>query len=293
MSELHSSTVPAGKQAEEHPEQVRQSLACGFRDVDKSGDTGSCQRCLDLIAGIPFFHEIKEETVRIIAATDPALVLDAGCGAGIDLVSLAPSLSAHSRIIGLDASQSLLALAAERTSSIKERCSLVRGDITQIPCKDSVFDACRIDRVLQHLREPQIGIRELVRVIRPGGTLVAFDNDWNTFSINLDDQDTAVRICRFWRDSFASGRIGSELPGIFEKCGLVEIHAELRTLTLTDLSVAGQVFDLFVLLDRTEQTGVLTLEKIAAVRAELHRRAQEGMFSSGYNGFLVWGTKPG
>ncbi len=214
-------------------------------------------------------------------------------GAGTDLLSLAANLSTHSQLAGLDASQSLLALAAERTSSIQERCSLVRGDITRIPCKDGVFDACRIDRVLQHLREPQKGIRELVRVIQPGGILVAFDNDWDTFSISLDDQDTADRIARFWRDSFASGRIGSELPGIFEKCGLVEIHAEPRTLMLTDLSVAGQVFDLSVLLDRTEQAGVLSSGKTAEVRVELRRRAEDGTFSSGYTGFLVWGTKPG
>lgn len=289
MSSPHSSSEFAGKQLK----QARQSLARGFQDVDTSGDPNTCRRCLDLLSRIPFFYAVKEESFGIIANSNPEMVLDAGCGAGIDLVSLAAYLSAHSQIIGLDASQSLLALAAGRTSSIKEQCLLVRGNIMQIPFKDGVFDACRIDRVLQHLREPQKGIRELARVIHPGGTLVAFDNDWDTFSISLDNQDIAARLSRFWRDSFASGRIGRELPGIFQNCGLTDIHAEPHTLTLTDLSAAGQIFDLLVLLDRMVQAGVLAPAYRGTIQEELHLRAQEGTFSSGYTGFLVWGTKPG
>jgi len=288
MRSPHSSSEFAGKQLK----QARQSLARGFQDVDTSGDPNTCRRCLDLLNRIPFFHAVKEESFGIIANSNPEMVLDAGCGAGIDLVSLAPHLSAHSQITGLDASQSLLALAAERTSSIKEQCLLVRGNIMQIPFKDGVFDTCRIDRVLQHLREPQKGIRELARVIHLGGTLVAFDNDWDTFSISLDNQDIAARLSRFWRDSFASGRIGCELPGIFEVCGFEEIHVEPRILTLTDRSLAEQIFDLPVLLERMVAAGVLTPAEITAVWDELHRRAEEGTFSSGYTGFLVWGRKP-
>jgi len=274
------------------PEHQRQSLATGFREVDRSGDTGACQRCLDLITGIPFFYAIKEESFRIIARTDPKRVLDAGCGAGSDLVSLASVLHGQCHLTGLDASGSLLSRAAERTTAVADRCSLIRGDVTTIPCKDGVFNACRIDRVLQHLRKPEQAIRELARVTQPGGTLVAFDNDWDTFSISLDDQDMADRIRRFWRDSFASGSIGRDLPRILTECGFEEIHVGPRTLTLTDLSIAGKIFDLFILLDRMVQAGVLVPADRKRIKEELHLRAREGTFSSGYTGFLVWGKVP-
>jgi len=274
------------------PEHQRQSLATGFREVDRSGDTGACQRCLDLITGIPFFYAIKDESFRIIARTDPKRVLDAGCGAGSDLVSLASVLHRQCHLTGLDASGSLLLRAAERTTAVADRCSLIRGDVTTVPCRDGVFNACRIDRVLQHLHKPEQAIRELVRVTQPGGTLVAFDNDWDTFSISLDDQDMADRIRRFWRDSFASGRIGRDLPRILTECGFEEIHVGPRTLMLTDRPLAEQVFDLPVLLERMAAAGVLTRIESVAIRDELHRRAHEGTFSSGYTGFIVWGKKP-
>jgi ubiquinone/menaquinone biosynthesis C-methylase UbiE len=269
----------------------QQYLATGFRDVDRSGDTTACTRCLDLLSDIPFFHAVKEESFRIIAATGPERVLDAGCGAGSDLLSLAPLLPPWSRIVGLDASASLLATAAQRTASHRDRCNLVRGDLTHIPCRSGVFNACRIDRVLQHIPDPEQVVRELIRVLGPGGTLVAFDNDWDTLSIGMSDTDASARLTRFWSDSFASGRTGKDLAGIFHRVGLTDIHAEAKMLTLTDLSLAEKVFDIPALLSRMKQAGQLSDGEIAAIKTDLERRANEGTFTSGYTAYLVWGRK--
>jgi len=273
------------------PAPSRQPLAIGFRNVDTSGDTDACHRCLDLIAGIPFFRDIKEESFRIIADTNPLRVLDAGCGVGTDLVALASRLPAGSGIVGIDASESLLARAAERTKGIHGPCSLVRGDLTKIPCRDNVFDACRIDRVLQHIREPEATIRELARVLKPGGVLVAFDNDWETFSISLGDQEIAARIRRAWHDSFASGRVGKDLPSLFEACGIAAVRAEPRELVLTDLATAKQVFDLPDLLERMVRAGDLEPGETAVIWEELIRTERKGGFRAGYTGYLVRGTK--
>jgi SAM-dependent methyltransferase len=267
-------------------------LATGFRDVDRSGDTTACTNCLDLLADVPFFHDIKTESFRIIAGTEPSLVLDAGCGAGNDLCALAPLLPPKSRIVGLDASAALLSTAAERTTAHRDRCLLIRGDLTMIPCQGGVFDACRIDRVLQHIPDPGRAIHELVRVLEPGGTLVAFDNDWDTLSIGTSDTDASARLTRFWSDSFASGRIGKDLAGIFRDAGLSDICAEPKTLTLTDLFLAEKVFDIPALLDRMKEAGIFSDRGIAAINNDLSCRAGAGTFTSGYTGWLVRGRKP-
>lgn len=269
----------------------RQFLATGFRNVDTSGDTDACHRCLDLIAKVPFFNAVKRDSIRIIADTKPERVLDAGCGAGIDLAALASALPGSVEITGLDASGSLLAKAAERTRTFTGRCRLVKGDILHTPFHDGVFDACRIDRVLQHIHEPEKAIGELARILAPGGILVAFDNDWDTFGISLDDQKLAERIRHSWRDSFASGRIGHDLPEIFRDCGLTDIRAEARTLTLDDLAVAEPVFDLPRLLDRMQEGGELTQDQVAMIKTELGDRGREGRFSLTYTGYLVCAKK--
>lgn len=274
------------------PPQSRPSLATAFRNVDESGDTGACTRCLDLIAGIPFFSRVKEDSCRIIADARPGRVLDAGCGTGTDLVMLTNLLPYGCEILGIDASGVLLARARERTASPDYRCTtLVKGDLRNLPFRRGTIDACRIDRVLQHIGSPVHAVRELARVLAPGGILVAFDNDWETFWIHLDDPGLAGRICRFWRDSFAAGRVGRDLGEIVMQCGVTGISTEPRTLVLTDLQAAEQVFDLPHLLDRMVQSGELTLPEAAAVRADLSRRAASGTFSAGYTGYLVQGMR--
>ncbi|MCK9581561.1 MAG: hypothetical protein M0Q92_14090 [Methanoregula sp.] len=47
-----------------------------------------------------------------------------------------------------------------------------------------------------------------------------------------------------------------------------------------------------MLLDRMGQTGALTLAEATGVWVEFGRRLQQGTFSSGYTGYLVWGRKP-
>ena len=274
------------------PTPPQQYLAAGFRDVDTSGDTTAYTRCLDLLSDIPFFKEIKEESFRIIADTKPERVLDAGCGAGTDLATLASILPPASRVAGLDASAALLATAAERTTAHRDQCLLLRGDLTRIPCRDGTFSCSRIDRVLQHIPDPEQVIRELARVTAPGGILVAFDNDWDTLSISLTSRETSSSLTRFWRDSFASGRIGKDLAGHFQDAGLTDIHAEPKTLTIVGLSLAEKVFDIRMLLSRMGQAGALTPAEATGVWDELVRRVQQGTFSSGYTGYLVWGRKP-
>jgi len=274
------------------PPPSQQYLATGFRDVDGSADTPACTRCLDLIAGIPFFKRVKEESFRILAGTRPGLVLDAGCGAGNDLLALAGLLSPDLRLVGLDASARLLKTAAERIAAHCDRCSLVRGDLLHVPFRDNTFAACRIDRVLQHLHDPGRVVQELARVLEPGGTLVAFDNDWDTLTLTLDNRHAAAALTRFWSNSFASGRVGKDLAALFSEAGLTDVIAEPRTLALTDPEIAERVFDIPALLDRMHAAGLLATREVQEIKEDLARNARRGTFASGYTGYLVRGKKP-
>lgn len=269
----------------------RQFLATGFRDVDTSGDTDACHRCLDLIAGMPFFSGVKKESIRIVADARAHRVLDAGCGAGVDLAALASTLPDSSEIVGLDASGALLARAREQNGASGNRCRLVKGNLLHTPFRNGSFDACRIDRVLQHIQKPDRAVGELVRILAPGGVLVAFDNDWDTFRIALDNPELEEKIRGSWRDSLASGRIGYDLPRIFQECRLADIRAEPRTLVLDDLALAEPVFDLPHFLQRMQGDGELTPDQVTGIRDEFAARAREGRFRLTYTGYLVWGRK--
>lgn len=83
-------------------------------------------------------------------------VLDAGCGVGLVTAWLGDA-------VGLD-----LALAHARAA--RERVAdVVVGDIARLPLRDAVFDLVWCANTIHHLPDPLAGVRELLRVLRPGG----------------------------------------------------------------------------------------------------------------------------
>jgi SAM-dependent methyltransferase len=103
----------------------------------------------------------------------------------------------------------------------------------------------RIDRVLHHIADPAPAILEIVRVLRPGGVLAAFDNDWETLTVDSADRATTRVILNAWWDRFPSGWIGCRLVPLFLKAGLGDVVTSPKTLVLRELEVADRVFSLF------------------------------------------------
>jgi demethylmenaquinone methyltransferase/2-methoxy-6-polyprenyl-1,4-benzoquinol methylase len=100
-----------------------------------------------------------EETVR---AGDR--VLDACCGTG-DLAIGARARGAE--VVGLDFSEKMLERARRKEPAIE----WVRGDVLSLPFDDASFDAATVGFGVRNVEDLEAALRELRRVLRPGGTL--------------------------------------------------------------------------------------------------------------------------
>jgi ubiquinone/menaquinone biosynthesis C-methylase UbiE len=70
-------------------------------------------------------------------------------------------------VVAVDGSRVMVDDARKRHGDIAG-VSFDVADAAQLPYGDKTFDGCRIDRVLQHIRDPAAAIGEMVRVLRPG-----------------------------------------------------------------------------------------------------------------------------
>ncbi|MGW8887533.1 class I SAM-dependent methyltransferase [Streptomyces sp. NPDC055749] len=99
-------------------------------------------------------------------------VLDAGCGTGRALAALREAVGPGGTVLGADLTPAMLdtAVRAGRDRS----GALLLADVAQLPLRDRSLDAVFAAGLISHLAQPGPGLRELARVVRPGGQLTLF-----------------------------------------------------------------------------------------------------------------------
>ncbi|MEU1196347.1 class I SAM-dependent methyltransferase [Streptomyces sp. NPDC005813] len=99
-------------------------------------------------------------------------VLDAGCGTGRALPPLRAAVGASGVVIGADLTPAMLEAAVRAGRDRDGR--LLLTDVAALPLRTESLDAVFGAGLVSHLPEPAENLRELARVVRPGGTLALF-----------------------------------------------------------------------------------------------------------------------
>jgi demethylmenaquinone methyltransferase / 2-methoxy-6-polyprenyl-1,4-benzoquinol methylase len=102
-----------------------------------------------------------------------AKVLDVACGTG-DL-SLELNRGSKARIIGTDFCRPMLAVAQEKTAELHAPIPYLEADAMDLSFADNTFDALTIAFGLRNLPNFANGLKELHRVLKPGGTIVILE----------------------------------------------------------------------------------------------------------------------
>jgi SAM-dependent methyltransferase len=99
-------------------------------------------------------------------------VLDAGCGTGRALPPLRAAVGRSGVVVGADLTPAMLE-AAVRAGRDRDGCLLI-ADVAALPLRSESLDAVFAAGLIAHLPQPDENLRELARVVRPGGTLALF-----------------------------------------------------------------------------------------------------------------------
>jgi arsenite methyltransferase len=128
---------------------------------------------------------VRDKLVRALALVGNERVLDAGCGLGLALIGCAKKLTTG-KAVGIDlwSAKDLSNNNPDATrvnaaaEGVADRVEVETGDITKLPFADSTFDAIISMTVIHNIPSRDgrdQALRELVRVLKPGGRMAIFD----------------------------------------------------------------------------------------------------------------------
>lgn len=171
-------------------------------------------------------------------------VLDAGCGSGPGIRMLARRVAPGGLVVGVDTDPEALGWAAWSLRDLAGQGSSVelwQEDLTALPFPDDAFDAAWCSSVLGYLADPGAALRELVRVVRPGGRIVVISGDAARHTFLPIEPELESRLRDAELRAVRDGVWGAD----------VDIHLGRRLYGLASRSGAARVTPLTLVWERT------------------------------------------
>jgi demethylmenaquinone methyltransferase / 2-methoxy-6-polyprenyl-1,4-benzoquinol methylase len=171
--------------------------------------------------------------VRASGAAPGDAALDVCCGTGDFAVELRRAVGPFGRVVGLDFSPQMLAMARRKSSAVE----WLQGDALALPFSDGEFAAACVGFGVRNLSDHRGGFAEMARVVRPGGRVVCLEMSTppapiRPFSQLWTDRGVPVlgRIVahdpeayRYLPESVHRFPAALELAAIMQEAGLVDV----------------------------------------------------------------------
>ena len=189
-------------------------------ELDKKGD---------LMAGMaPSVLAMREYVYSLIDLEGVRSVLDLGCGKAYDLRRIGEMLGPDARLVGVDALEKQNEVAWAELGG-DPRFELGVADVSHgVPFADREFDLVYSRDMLECIPDKDALIREVHRVLRPGGQVVFVHWDWDSQAIDGTDKELVRKMIHTfgdWKQNWMAdvdSWMGRRLWRTFSRSGLFE-----------------------------------------------------------------------
>lgn len=124
----------------------------------------------------------RKHTMKEMAVTKGAKALDVCCGTADWTIALSSAVGATGEVYGVDFSENMLAVGEEKTKDI-DNITLIHGDAMDLPFDADTFDYVTIGFGLRNVPDYLATLKELNRVLKPGGMVVCLETSQPTLPV--------------------------------------------------------------------------------------------------------------
>jgi ubiquinone/menaquinone biosynthesis C-methylase UbiE len=199
-------------------------------------------------------HYLRRQATQQAAFFLPYLqpgmtLLDCGCGPGAITVGLAEAV-APGQVVGVDREPSMV----ERACALAQEHQMAHvrfqvDDLCDLPFPASSFDAVYTCAVLEHLEDPVQALREIGRVLKPGGIVGVVMTDWNEPLISPPDDALRHFFTLFERGFQHHGgslQRGRHLRGMLHQAGLTTLAVTAASSNAATPEALRQTVDVYI-----------------------------------------------
>jgi ubiquinone/menaquinone biosynthesis C-methylase UbiE len=259
-----------------------------FERVNQLSTAASVFQFLEVTESLTFTQSCKQQ-MRLLAPVRPGQrVLDVGCGLGHEIRRLGALVGANGCAVGVDAHGAAVAEANRTMRDAMSAPAFARGSAEQLPFEDGCFDVVRAERVAEYVDSPSAMFAQMYRVLRPGGTMIAFDFDYGGSIVDASDRRMAERVNRLVAAAVPNPWIGGQLWGHFAGLGLKQLSATPMTYV-----VPFEIYRAMTggALDHAAAVGDLDRRDLATWWSRLEQAHRDGRFFASLTGMIVCGVK--
>jgi len=122
----------------------------------------------------PLRKAVLQDIIEYIQLPKGSKGIDVGCGYGAQAILIAKAIGKNGHVTGLDLSSEFLKYGKDivHAAGLSNRVSLKKGNMNNLPFEENTFDwAWSMDCIGYHPSDPTPAIIELIRVVKPGGTI--------------------------------------------------------------------------------------------------------------------------
>jgi len=250
-------------------------------------------RRLESIYLTPDVAEQRAQVMGLLQAQPGQRALDIGCGPGLTTQALARAVGDTGQVLGVDIAAPMLTIARQRCASLPQvRFELC--DVNALPCADGSMDIALASQVYEYVEPIDAALRELARVIRPGGRAVLVDTDWESAVWASHDDARMRRVLETWNEHIPHPQLPRSLVRRMWQAGFTEVKVDV--VPLLNLVWDPQTYSvgMMTMLGNfaTGRNG-LTAEDIAAWKADAKAISDEGGYFFSLNRYVFTGRRPG
>jgi len=259
-----------------------------FTTVDALDDPGVFISLMDRVQTAPDVIAARADLLARLELGPGDAVLDLGCGTGDHTREVAALVVPGGRAVGVDFSTSMIGEATSRQAASPLPATFEQGDAQRLRFETGTFDACRTERMLCHVPDCRAAIREMARVVRPGGRVGILDVDCAGTFIDSSDRAITAAFVTTLTDVIRNPWIGRMLRREMGEAGLVDVDVRPRVIEIN----YGQAEPMIAMHGALmEETGI-GAGAVEAWRQELEYANLKGTFFMGMTMFSAVGRKP-